>query len=97
MRTLAVSFLLLFVAAAALPHAGEVHTYMGTVSAVGKNSSFAIKTTEGAELNVMTSKTTSYKFVDGKPAAFSDLEAGKRVVVTLAKDAKTATLVKLAR
>lgn len=97
MRTVAFSLLFLVLAAPALPHAGEVHTYMGTVSAVGPDSSFGMKTKEGTELNVLTSKTTTFRFADGKPAAFSDLAPGKRVVVTLAKDAKTATLIKLAR
>ncbi len=95
MRNLVFSFLLLFVAASAFPHAGEVHTSMGTITAVSENGSFTMKTTEGKELTLATSKGTTYKFADGETATLSDLAAGTRVVVTMSKDGKTATTVKL--
>lgn len=96
MRTFGLSLLFLFIAASALPHAGEVHTYMGTVAAVADDGSFTMKTKDAKELTIATSKDTTYKFASGKAAAFSDLAPGTRVVVTMAKDAKTATSIKLA-
>lgn len=78
-------------------HAGEVHKYMGTVTTVNENGSFVLKTTEGKEVAVEVSKATAYRHSDGASALRSDVTAGKRAVVTISKDGKTASEVKLAK
>ena len=87
---------LLFVALNAFGHAGEVHTYMGTVTATHDDGSFMLQKTDGRSMLVAVSKTTAYLHADGKAATPADLSAGKRAVVTISKDGKTATTIKLA-
>jgi hypothetical protein len=94
-RFLLFSFLLV-VALHAFGHAGEVHNYMGTVTAVHDDGSFMLKKTDGKTMHVEVSAKTAYLHADGRAATRADLTAGKRVVVTIAKDGKTATTIKIA-
>lgn len=96
MRKLILFTLLLVVALNAFGHAGEVHKYMGTVTAVHDDGSFMLKKTDGTTMHILVAKTTAYQHADGKAATRADLAAEKRVVVTISTDGKTATLVKLA-
>ena len=89
--------LLVLVALNAFGHAGEVHTYMGTVTALHEDGSFALKKTDGTAMDIAVSKQTAFLHADGKAATRAELTAGKRVVVTISKDGKTATTVKLGR
>jgi hypothetical protein len=88
--------LLLLLALNAFGHAGEVHTYMGTVTALHDDGSFLLKKTDGKTVPVAVSDKTAYLHADGRAAAHADLTAGKRVVVTISKDGKTASTIKLA-
>jgi hypothetical protein len=54
------------------------------------------KKTDGKTMHVAVSKNTAYLHADGTAASRDDVTAGTRAVVTIAKDGKTATLVKLA-
>jgi reverse gyrase len=96
MRKLVLSSLLLLIALDAFGHAGEVHKYMGTVTAVNADGSFTLEKTDGAKVAVHVSNATTYTQADGRSAQRSDLTAGKRVVVTISKDGHTASEVKLA-
>ncbi|HEX7809455.1 MAG TPA: hypothetical protein VF608_12035 [Thermoanaerobaculia bacterium] len=87
---------LLIVAFNAFGHAGEVHTYMGTVTAMHDDGSFTMKQNDGVTTHVTVSAKTTYLRADGRPATRGELTAGKRVVVTMSKDGKTATPIKLA-
>jgi hypothetical protein len=91
-----VSFILL-IAASAFGHAGEIHKYMGTVTTLHDDGSFIVKKTDGTTMHVEVSQATAYQHADGRQAKAADLVSGARVVVTIGKDGKTATLVKLAR
>lgn len=86
----------LLVALNAFAHAGEVHTYMGTVTAVHADGSFTIKKTDGETLGVVTSGSTVYEYSDGKVADAAAIQPQKRVVVTISKDGRTASRVKIA-
>jgi hypothetical protein len=86
-RTLAAA-LMLFVALGAFAHAGHAHTYMGTVTALHDDGSFTIKTTDGKDVTIAVSPKTT--FTPAKPAA------GRRVVVKMTADGKTAASVKMA-
>lgn len=97
MKRLITAALLLAFAMPAYPHAGEVHTYMGTVTAVTEDGSFTLKTTEGKVVPVATSTSTVYEYADGSKASLADVTVRARAVVTMAKDGKTATLIKLGR
>ncbi len=96
MRKLTLFTLLLLVALNAFGHAGEVHTYMGTVTALHEDGSFMLKKTDGKAIHVLVSEKTAYLHANGKAATRADLTAGKRAVVTIAKDGKTATTIKIA-
>ena len=96
MRKVMLYSLLLLVALNAFGHAGEVHTYMGTVTAVHDDGSFMLRKTDGNSTQVMVSEKTAYLHANGKTAKRTDLAAGKRVVVTISKDGKTAATIKLA-
>lgn len=89
--------LLLLVTLHAFGHAGEVHTYMGTVTAVQDDGSFMLHKTDGKTMDVAVSKNTVYLRADGKAATRAELVAGKRVVVTISRDGRTATTIKLGR
>lgn len=88
--------LLLLLALNAFGHAGEVHNYMGTVTAVHDDGSFTLAKTDGTTMHVAVSASTTYLHADGKAASRADLTAGKRVVATISKDGKTASTIKLA-
>ena len=96
MRKVILYSLLLLVALNAFGHAGEVHKYMGTITAVHDDGSFMLKKTDGKTMHVQVAKTTAYQHADGHTAKRGEVVTGKRVVVTIAKDGKTASLVKLA-
>ncbi|HEX6163098.1 MAG TPA: hypothetical protein VFZ31_07025 [Vicinamibacterales bacterium] len=80
----------------AFGHAGEVHNYMGTVTALHDDGSFMLKKTDGKTMHVEVSASTAYLHANGKAATRAELAAGKRVVVTISTDGKTATTIKLA-
>lgn len=94
MRKLALCSLLLLAALNAFGHAGEVHRYMGTVTAVHDDGSFQLKKTDGSVMQVFVAKSTVYQRADGAAANRAELAAGKRVVVTISTDGRTAMLVK---
>ena len=96
MRKFILLSLLLVVALNAFGHAGEVHTYMGTVTTLHDDGSFMLKKTDGKTMHVMVSDKTAYLHANGKAAQRSDLTAGKRVVATISKDGKTASTIKIA-
>jgi len=95
MRKFILYSLLLVVALDALGHAGEVHTYMGTVTELRDDGSFVLKKTDGQTLRVAVSKNTVYRRADGRTAKRAELVDGKRVAVTIARDGRTATKIKL--
>jgi len=96
MRKFILSSLLLLFALNAFGHAGEVHTYMGTVTALHDDGSFMLEKTDGKTMHVRVSDKTSYLRANGKAATRADLTAGKRVVATISKDGKTASTIKIA-
>ena len=90
------SLLVLFTSTLVFAHAGEVHTYLGTITEVNADGSFVMKMTNGQDRTVLVSKDTRYAYADGRGASSSDLAAGKRVAAKISKDGKTALSVKLA-
>lgn len=96
MRKFILYSLLLLVALNAFGHAGEVHNYMGTVTALHDDGSFMLEKTDGKTMHVDVSASTAYLHADGKAASRADLTAGKRVVATISKDGTTASTIKLA-
>ena len=96
MRKFVLYSLLLLVALNAFGHAGEVHKYMCTVTTLHDDGSFMLEKTDGKTMHVQVSKTTAYQHADGHVARRAEVVVGKRVVVTISKDGKTASLVKLA-
>ena len=96
MRKFVFYSLALLITLNAFGHAGEVHTYLGTVTTLHADGSFMLKKTDGKTVHVAVSKSTIYIHADGHPATKSEVVAGKRVSVTIAKDGKTATKIKLA-
>lgn len=95
MRKLFIVSLLLIAALNAFGHAGEVHKYMGTITAV-QGDSFTLAKTDGESIAVSVSAATVYQQASGAAASRADLAPGKRVVVTISTDGRTATLVKFA-
>lgn len=83
--------------ALAFAHAGEVHSYMGTVTSVEEDGGFELKKTDGETMHVQVSKTTAYLFADGEKAGPGDLKAGSRVVAKISDDGKTALIIKMSR
>ena len=97
MRQLALTLVILFaVATGASGHAGEVHTYMGTITTLHDDGSFVLKKTDGKTIHVNVGKSTTYVQADGRPGTRSELKENSRVVVKIAKDGKTALSVKMA-
>ena len=95
-KTLAVSLFFLFgLTTLAFGHAGELHTYMGTISML-HDDSFMMKESDGKEVSVLTSETTIYLHADNHAGKRSELKAGQKVVVKMSKDGKTALSVKMA-
>ena len=88
------SLLLLFVATMAFAHAGEVHTYLGTVTKIEKDGSFVMKMTNGKDRTVLVSKDTTYSHANGNKAQRAELKVGNRVAAKISKDGKTALNVK---
>jgi multidrug efflux pump subunit AcrA (membrane-fusion protein) len=96
-KVLAVSLLLvLAMATLAFGHAGETHSYMGTVTTLHDDGSFMLKKADGSTMHVLVAKTTVYLGADDKAATPRDLKAGMRVVAKISKDGKTALSVKMA-
>jgi hypothetical protein len=96
MRKFILFSLLLLLALNAFGHAGEVHNYMGTVTALHDDGSFMLEKTDGKTMHVLVSDKTAYLHANGKAATRADLTAGKRVVATISKDGKTASTIKIA-
>ena len=96
MRKFILYTLLLFVALNAFGHAGEVHNYMGTITAVHDDGSFMLKKTDGKTIHVAVAETTAFVYSDGKTATRAGIAVGTRVVVTISKDGKTAAKIKFA-
>ena len=82
---------LFLVATAAFAHAGHMHTYMGTVTMLHDDGSFMMKTTDGKDVTVAVSPATTYD------PARANLAVGKRVVVKMTLDGKTASSVKMSK
>lgn len=93
-RTVVFTLLFLFTATVAFAHAGEVHTYLGTITTINADGSFVIKMTNGKDRTVLVSSSTTYTHADGQEARPSELVAGKRVSAKISKDGKTALNVK---
>lgn len=93
-RMTLLTLLFLFTATVAFAHAGEEHTYLGTVTKINADGSFVIKMTNGKERTILVSKTTAYIHADGHKGKREELVVGKRVSVRIAKDGKTAIHVK---
>ncbi len=94
-KLMSLALVFLLTATAAWAHAGHLHTYMGTVTMLHGDGSFMIKTTDGKDLTVLTSKSTVYTHADEHPATPNELAVGMRVVVKMSKDGKTAASVKM--
>lgn len=94
-RIAVISLLLLLTATLAFAHAGEVHTYLGTITKLNEDGSFVIRMTDGKERTVLVSETTTYIHADGHAGNRSELAVGKRVSAKISKDGKTALNVKL--
>lgn len=93
-RAAILTLLFLFTATIAFAHAGEEHTYLGTVTTLNADGSFVIRMTNGKDRTVLVSKTTTYTHSDGHKAKRAEIVAGKRVSVRISKDGKTALSVK---
>lgn len=89
------SLFLLLAATSAFAHAGEIHTYMGSVTMVHSDTEFMMKTTAGKDLTIQTSTKTKWLHADGHAAKSSELAAGQRVAVKMMADGKTADTVKM--
>ena len=93
-RITLLTLLFLFTATIAFAHAGEEHTYLGTVTKINADGSFVIKMTNGKERTVLVSNNTTYTHADGHKGQRSEVVVGKRVSVRISKDGKTARYVK---
>lgn len=93
-RITIISLLLLLTATFAFAHAGEVHTYLGTITTINADGSFVMKMTNGKERTVLISERTTYTHSDGHKAKHAELAVGKRVSARISKDGKTALNVK---
>ena len=94
-RIITLSLLFVFAATMAFGHAGEVHTYLGTITSVNTDGSFVMKMTSGQDRTVLVSKDTTYTHADGGQGGHSDLLVGRRVAAKISEDGKTALNVKL--
>ncbi len=93
-RIAMLSLLVLFTATIAFAHAGEEHTYLGTITKLNADGSFVMKMMNGKDRTVLVSKTTTYTHSDGHKGNRSDLAVGQRVSARISKDGKTALDVK---
>jgi uncharacterized protein DUF5666 len=87
------ALLLLLIAATAFAHAGHVHKYLGTITAI-HDDQVVIHTTDGKDVTFVVTTATAFKRGDAD-AKRADMTKGTRVSVELALDGKSATLVKL--
>ena len=87
---------LLLIPTLAFGHAGEVHSYRGTVATLHDGGGFTLQESGGRAIEVHVAATTTWLYADGSAAKPADLKAGHRVVVKMSKDGKTATSVKMA-
>ena len=94
-RIVTFTLLFLFTATLVFAHAGEVHTYLGTITKINTDGSFVMDMTNGKERTVLVSESTTYTHADGQKATPSELAVGKRVSAKISKDGKTALSVKL--
>ena len=97
MRKIVLFSLLLLLAVNAFGHAGEVHTYMGSISTMHGDGSFMLDGTDGKTHHVVVARSTVFRNADGSPASAADLAVGKRVVATISTDGKTASMIKFAK
>lgn len=93
-RITVISLLLLLTATLAFAHAGEVHTYLGTITTINADGSFVMQMTNGKERTVLVAESTTYTYSDGHQAKHAELAVGTRVSAKIAKDGKTALNVK---
>lgn len=94
-RIAILSLLVLFTATIAFAHAGEEHTYLGTVTrSNAADGSFDIKMPNGKDRTVLVSKNTTYAYSDGQKAKRDEIVVGTRVSVRISTDGKTALSVK---
>ena len=89
------ALLFILAAANAFAHAGHAHTYMGTVTMLHSSTQFMMKTADGKDVTIDTTKKTSWLNSDGHAAKMSELAVGVRVVVKMNTDGKTAASVKM--
>jgi hypothetical protein len=85
---------LLAVTTLAFGHAGEVHSYMGTITTLHDDGGFLLEKPDGKSVHVEVAEATRYLHADGHAGKASELKAGARVVVKMSKDGKTALSVK---
>ncbi|MEA2163524.1 MAG: hypothetical protein QOK37_1651 [Thermoanaerobaculia bacterium] len=95
-KLIGISLFFLLAVTGAFAHAGHLHTYMGSVTMLDGDNAFMMKTTDGKDLTVATSKSTSWLRADNRAAKQSELTVGARVVVKMSTDGKTAASVKMA-
>lgn len=95
MKNLFAVSLLLLAVTSIFAHAGEVHTYMGSVTMLHSDTEFMMKTTAGKDVTVQTTTATKWLHADGHAGKSTELAVGSRVVVKMNKDGKTAASVKL--
>jgi len=88
-------FALLFIAATAFAHAGHQHHFLGTVKSV-QSTQLVITTTAGSDTAFTLTAATAVTR-DGAPVARTELTTGRRVVVEVANDGKTAVSVKVGK
>jgi hypothetical protein len=94
-KRIALSAVLVFVAATAFAHAGHAHNYMGTVTMLHGHGEFMMKTTDAKTVTIKTTNKTMFTHADNHAAKLSELKTGMRVVVKLNTDGKTAASVKM--
>ncbi len=93
-RIAILALLLLFTTTIAFAHAGEEHTYLGTITKLNADGSFVMKMINGKDRTVLVSKTTTYTHADGHKGDRSELAVGQRVSAKISKDGKTALDIK---
>lgn len=76
-----------------LAHAGEVHTYLGTIKTLSGNE-MVITDRDGEDRSITLVKETKY-WKGTTPATRADLAVGSRISVEIGVDGRTATTVKI--
>lgn len=92
-KLISTAALLTLFTATLFAHAGEVHTWLGTVKSLAGNE-MVITDKDGKEHSVTLTEGTKY-WRGSAPATRSDLATGLRVSVEIGVDGKSATTVKL--